>query len=155
MKSITILSLILFFGFAKAQTETHIEIQQSIVRMYDELFSKADISTFDKYFVDEVVMFEDGFIFTADSIRSKVIGMKANMEAERLKGNQLERQNQFEFIGTSIEGNSAFVFFKSSAGFLYNGMRILTVNRLESARFIKRDGLWKISFLHSSSIKEN
>src|SRR5690606_22220453 len=105
------------------------------------------------YFTDDLILFEDGEIYNSETVGQMVRTMKKQFDDEAAKGHKLERNNKFEFIKTLTNGDSAQVYYKNSAEFLYDGLPIMKFDWLESASLIKSDGSWKINFLHSTLIK--
>lgn len=155
MRKLLIPFFVLIFSFATAQTTEEKEVQSVIENMFEDVFSKLDENLISKYFTDDFLLFEDGEIYNPESTGQMVATIKKQFEGESAKGHRLERKNKFEFIKTLTEGDSAQVYYKNSAEIFYDGMSIMKFDWLESASLTKSDGSWKISFLHSTKIKNN
>lgn len=153
MKKLFILISLLTLPFLKAQSNTSKEIELTIENMFEDVFSKFEENSLDKYFTKDAVLFEDGNILNHDSIRLLVVDVKKKFDDEATKGHKLERKNKFEFMNTIVTNHTAFVYYKNSADFIYDGISIASINWLESARLEKDGDGWKISFLHSTQIK--
>lgn len=154
MKNLLILTLIFSFSFSFAQSNTENEVKTVIRDMFEDAFSKTDEKAVDKYFSDNIVIFEDGVIYDKDGIRSMVGDIKKSFEKEAENGHTITRVNDFEFMKVFDNGNSAFVYYLNSADFLFNGTSIAKMSWLESARLEKIDEHWKIVFLHSTKIND-
>lgn len=153
MKKLLIPFFAMIFSFATAQTTEEKEVQSVIENMFEDVFSKLDENLISKYFTDDFLLFEDGEIYNLETTAQMIASIKKQFDDEAAKGHKLERKNKFEFIKTLTDGDSAQVYYKNSAEFLYDGLSIMKFDWLESASLIKSDGSWKISFLHSTLIK--
>lgn len=153
MKKLLIPFFTMIFSFAAAQTTEEKEVQSVIENMFEDVFSKLDENLISKYFTDDFLLFEDGEIYNLETTAQMIASIKKQFDDEAAKGHKLERKNKFEFIKTLTDGDSAQVYYKNSAEFLYDGLSIMKFDWLESASLIKSDGSWKISFLHSTLIK--
>lgn len=153
MKKLSILFFAMIFSFSTAQTTEEKEVQSVIENMFEDVFSKLDENLISKYFTDDFLLFEDGEIYNLETTAQMIASIKKQFDDEAAKGHKLERKNKFEFIKTLADGDSAQVYYKNSAEIFYDGMSIMKFDWLESASLIKSDGSWKISFLHSTKIK--
>ncbi|MGB6094149.1 MAG: nuclear transport factor 2 family protein [Moheibacter sp.] len=143
----------MIFSFATAQTTEEKEVQSVIENMFEDVFSKLDENLISKYFTDDFLLFEDGEVYNLETTTQMVATIKKQFDDEAAKGHKLERKNKFEFIKILTDGNSAQLYYKNAAEIFYDGMSIMKFNWLESASLTKSDGNWKISFLHSTMIK--
>lgn len=150
-----LLASLLVFNSAIGQTDEQTEVQNTIRNMYEEVFSNFSEAAVSEYFTDGLLMFEDGNLLDLTAVSQMADHMKQQHDAEALKGHKLERINRFEFLKTETGCGTATVYYKNSADFLYDGISIAKLNWLESARLEKIGEQWKISFIHSTVIKEN
>lgn len=155
MRSFIVLISIMNFSFSVAQTNTETEIQSVIQNMFQDVFSGHSTASIDKYFANDIILFEDGIIYNRDSIQEMANVINERFDAETANGHKLERKNNFDFLNTTFEENNGFVIYKNQAAFLYDGTTIAKVEWLESAKLERFEGVWKITFLHSTTIKNN
>jgi len=155
MKKVLVLTLLIFSSLVFTQPKEEIEIQTTIESMFQNVFSDLDLSQIPRYFTEDFVLFEDGEITDRESITQMILNLKEQFESEENKDRNIERRNSFEFLKTSVNGNSAWIYYKNSAIFTLNGMEIAEINWLENAYLQKENKDWKIQFLHSSVVKES
>lgn len=155
MKKVLVLTLLIFSSWVFTQTKEEIEVQTTIETMFQNVFSDLDLSKIPMYFTDDFVLFEDGEIMDEKFITQMILNLKEQFEGEENKDKNFNRRNSFDFLKISVNGNSAWIYYKNSAVFTLNGMEIAKINWLESAYLLKESKGWKIQFLHSTVAKES
>ncbi len=155
MKKALFLSIFLslnWFSFAQKAEEKELEI--IIENLFENVFSILDSTKIDTYLTDDFILYEDGEIWNKDSIQNMVRQMTEQFNSEDNKKYTFKRTNQFKFAKSHIEGNSGWIYYENFADFTMDGNSIAKMHWLESAHFIRTGKGWKISFLHSSPVKE-
>lgn len=153
MKIIASLLLMLSFGILQAQSLDETEIQKTIEQMFQDVFSNLDEKKIPIYFTEDVQIFENGEIFTLDSIQQFVRNQKAMYQSEENKQHRFNRINDFDFLSTKIKDNQAIIGFYHTATFTMNDTEIAQMKWLESAILVRSKDGWKIEFLHSTILK--
>ncbi|MET3732648.1 hypothetical protein [Moheibacter stercoris] len=153
MKIIASLLLMLSFGILQAQSLDETEIQKTIEQMFQDVFSNLDERKIPIYFTEDVQIFENGEIFTLDSIQQFVRNQKAMYQSEENKQHRFNRINDFDLLSTKIKDNQAIIGFYHTATFTMNDTEIAQMKWLESAILVRSKDGWKIEFLHSTILK--
>lgn len=153
MKIIASLLLMLSFGILQAQSLDETEIQKTIEQMFQDVFSNLDEKKIPIYFTEDVQIFENGEIFTLDSIQQFVRNQKAMYQSEENKQHRFNRINDFDLLSTKIKDNQAIIGFYHTATFTMNDTEIAQMKWLESAILVRSKDGWKIEFLHSTILK--
>lgn len=153
MKIIASLLLMLSFGILQAQSLDETEIQKTIEQMFQDVFSNLDEKKIPIYFTEDVQIFENGEIFTLDSIQQFARNQKAMYQSEENKQHRFNRINDFDLLSTKIKDNQAIIGFYHTATFTMNDTEIAQMKWLESAILVRSKDGWKIEFLHSTILK--
>lgn len=142
----------MLFGFSVLKAQNENEIKSTIQNMFETVFSTTFEKSIEKYFTDDIIIFEDGEIYNMDALRTMTKELGISFEKEISNGHSLVRKNDFEFLKVIDEGDSAFIYYINSADFIYDGTSIAKISWLESAKLKKINNEWKITFLHSTKI---
>ena len=153
MRNHLVIILLLFSTLALTQTQEEKKVQTTIETMFQNVFSDLDSSKTSLYFTDDFVLFEDGEISNGNAIEQMVLNLKKQFNDQENK--DFKRTNTFDFLKTTVNGNSAWIYYKNSAVFTLNGIEIAHIDWLESAYLRKENTEWKIQFLHSTVAKES
>jgi hypothetical protein len=124
-----------------AQTSTQQDVQK-VIRNLFEGFSALNAKLILDECTSDVVILEDGVIWTRDSIMAW---------ENNVKGQPVKRENTFEFHKTEVTDSMAWVYYDNKATFSRND-KSRTVRWLESAVLVKRNGGWKVRMLHSTRL---
>ncbi len=145
MKKITLLFLTISISFTSVAqeqvTKEGLAVQQTIIKLFTAL-SNRDSAGLRFHSRADVHFYEYGQVWTIDSLIQKVMLVKPA---------DYKRTNSFEFIKTTIEGNTAWVTYYLQSEITRNGKKEL-VKWMETVVLIKQKEQWKIQLLHSSLI---
>jgi hypothetical protein len=153
----TLFSLLFIFSLTilSAQTTEEKEIQNIVENFFEDVFTKLEETKLNQYVTQDVILFENGEIFNLDSLNSYVKNRKEMFNSEENKMHSFDRINQFEFISTQVEKETALITYRIYASFTMNGTEIAKMKWLESINLRKTTNGWKIYFLHSTEIKND
>ena len=155
MKSLFSFLLIFSLSLLSAQTTEEKELHKIVENFFEDVFTKLDETKIPQYVSHEVILFENGEIFNLDSLYTYLKERKEMFNSEENKMHKFDRINQFEFLDTKIEKETALVTYRNHARFTMNGTEIAKMNWLESINFKRTPDGWRIYFLHSTEIKNN
>ena len=143
MKKFSTLIIILGFGLLTncKQKNDDPEILKKILTDYFDALKTTDVNIdrLNALTTADFILFEDGIIWTNDSLVKPIPGVKS------FKG-----QWTFDKMKVNIDGNSGDIVYHSQGNFIINDTIKAQVNYLESATFKKVNGQWKMKFLHST-----
>jgi ketosteroid isomerase-like protein len=149
MKKITLLFILLASSTVlKAQhtiTNEQQKVQETVVKFFEAL-SNRDSIALKKYATEDIILFENGSIWNADTLIHKAI--KLNTASD------FKRTNTIDFIGTSVNKNTAWTSYNLLSELIRNGKKV-TVQWMETVIVEKKKKTWKIKVLHSTLIKRN
>lgn len=142
-KAKLLLAAILISASTSAQTTTPEQnaVQQTIENLFTAL-SNRDSAGLRLYSTADVHFYEYGEVWTIDTLIKKVM---FNKPAD------YKRTNRFDFVNTTIEGNTAWVTYYLQSEITRNGKKEL-VKWMETVVLIKHKEQWKIKLLQSSLI---
>lgn len=118
------------------------EILKQILTEYFDGIKNQDLKKLDSLTTEDFVLFEDGRIWTNDSLVVIDEGIKS------FKG-----EWKFDHIKINIDQSSGDITYYDHGDFVYNDTIKVSIDWLESATFRKVDGKWKMNFLHSTPRK--
>lgn len=133
MKKILLICLLIPF-LSNAQQPA-----QMIQRFFDAL-SVRDQAGMKQAITPDFKLVENGEIWTIDTLVNRMA---------KVRPADYSRINQLEILKTDFDKHSAHVFYKNQA-LIHAAGRDRRVNWLETAYFIKQNGQWKMSNMHSS-----
>lgn len=141
MKKLKILTLL--FGLALLtnckEKKDDPEILKNILVEYFDGIKTRDLAKLNSLTTKDFVLFEDGVIFTNDSL------VKPNPYVKSFQGTWT-----FDNTKINIDETSGDMVYYNHGDFVYNDTIKRQVDWLESATFRKVDGEWKMNFLHST-----
>lgn len=137
-----VLILLLVSVVANSQT-THEQktVQQTIENLFTAL-SNRDSAGLRLHSTADVHFYEYGEVWTIDTLIKRVMLVKPA---------DYKRTNSFEFVRTTIQGNTAWVTYYLQSEITRNGRKEL-VKWMETVVLVKQQEQWKIQLLHSSLI---
>ena len=121
------------------------DVQQTIQNMFTAL-SNSDTADLKKFCTSDVNFYEYGQVWTIDTLIQKVILAS--------KATDFKRTNQFEFVSTTIKGNTAWTTYYLQSTITRNGKEEL-VKWMETVVLVKEKKKWKINVLHSTRLLKN
>ena len=137
-----LLLIVSSFSFPLFAQKENKEIESSIIGFFNGL-SLINADTLKFYSTDDFQLLENGEIWNLDTLIAKIMPRKnAN----------IQRVNNFNFVKTEQNSNTAWVSYFNSAEFSL-GDKKQTIKWLESAVLKKNNGKWKIQMLHSTKLK--
>lgn len=144
-KSLLLLILIVVAAASIAQPLSKQEqsVQQTIQNLFTVL-SNSDTAGLRLHSTADVNFYEYGQVWTIDTLIQKV--MFAGKAAD------YKRTNNFDFVNTSINGNTAWSTYYLQSEITRNGKQEL-VKWMETVVLVKLKNQWKIKLLHSTLIK--
>ena len=149
MKKITLLIIAISlsaFSYAQQQwTKEQQEVQQTVIQLFEALSNRDSVSLKNNCAPD-IVLFENGSIWNADSLILKAITLNTATDFKRI--------NTIDFIDTKVNGNTAWETYNLHSEITRNGKRA-NVHWMETVILIKQKQRWKIKVLHSTLIKRS
>lgn len=121
------------------------EVQQTVIDFFESL-SNRDSVDLKNYFTADLVLFEYGSIWNADTLIRKAITLNTAADFKRI--------NTIDFISTKVNKNSAWAAYYLRSEITRNGKQS-TVLWIETMVLIKERRRWKIKVLHSTLVKRN
>ena len=145
MKKLMPFLFLLFCVFtinAQEKTASQKEVEQTVIKFFDAL------SAFDfdkmKYYSKDIQFVEYGEIWDLDILIGRV---------KPMVGSGVKRTNTLKFTKTEVKKNTAWVIYYNTAEF-EDGHKKHNVNWLESVVLVKDMGRWKMTLLHSTTLKD-
>ncbi|HLO36946.1 MAG TPA: nuclear transport factor 2 family protein [Lacibacter sp.] len=134
---------LLFSAITSAQTTNseQVTVQQTIQNLFTAL-SNRDSAGLRLHSTADVHFYEYGEVWTIDTLIKKVMYVKPA---------DYKRTNSFEFVETTIDGNTAWVTYYLQSEITRNGKKEI-VKWMETVVLVKQKEQWKIQLLHSSLI---
>jgi ketosteroid isomerase-like protein len=145
MVKVKLLLIVLFFT-AKAHAQTTTPEQTSVQRTIENLFAaltNADAVAMKSFTTSNVRFYEYGEIWPMDTLIHKVMQSKSIPD--------FKRTNQFKFVNTTINKNTAWASYYLTSTITRNGKEEL-VKWMETVVLIKDKKQWKIDVLHSTRL---
>lgn len=149
LKKITFLiifiSLSTFLQAQKLLTKDQREVQQAVIKMFEDL-SKRDSLSLKVDCAADITFYEYGQIWNIDTLINKAITMNTSADFRRV--------NTFDFINTETDKSTAWVTYRLSSAITKNGEEI-TIQWLETVVLMKQRKQWKVKHLHSTLVKRS
>ena len=149
MKKITLLIILLTIPkVGNAQqllTKDQQKVQETVVNFFEAL-SNRDSIALKKYYTADIVLYEYGSIWNADTLIRKAIKLNTASDFKRI--------NNFDFISTTVTKNTAWTSYILLSEIIKDGKKV-TVQWMETVIVLKKKKRWQIKLLHSTLIKRN
>lgn len=126
-------------------TENQQQVQQTVINFFESLSSRDSIGL-TSYCTNDIILFENGKIWNADTLILKAITLNTATD--------FKRSNAFDFISTTVKRNIAWATYNLYSVMTRNGNQT-TVHWMETIIAIKEKNRWKIKVLHSTLIKRS
>jgi ketosteroid isomerase-like protein len=139
------ISLTTFLQAQQLLTKDQQEVQQTVIKLFDALSNRDSVSV-KNYCAADIVLFENGSIWNADTLILKAITLNTAIDFKRI--------NKIDFINTTVNKNTAWATYNLHSEITRNGKQA-TVQWMETVVAVKEDKKWKIKVLHSTLIKRN
>jgi hypothetical protein len=140
MKTLRLLTLILAPGLISCQQrKDNPEILKGILTDYFDGIKTQDINKLNSLTTVDFVLFEDGKIWTNDSL----VTIKDNYKS-------FDGYWKFDNMKVNVDATSGDIVYFNHGELVFNDTIKLKFDWLESATFRKVDGKWKLNFLHST-----
>lgn len=141
-KTKLLLIVLLLSASTNAQTtQEQRTVQQTIENLFTAL-SNRDSAGLRLHSTADVHFYEYGEVWTIDTLIKRVMFVKPA---------DYKRTNSFEFVKTTIDGNTAWVTYYLQSEITRNGKKEV-VKWMETVVLVKQKEQWKIQLLHSSLI---
>jgi ketosteroid isomerase-like protein len=146
-----IMLLIILLGSSMVLKAQHIltkdqqKVQETVVNFFEAL-SNRDSIALKKYATSDIVLYEYGSIWNADTLIRKAIKLNTATDFNRI--------NNFDFISTTVHKNTAWTSYYLFSEIMKDGKKS-TVQWMETVIVLKKKKIWKIKVLHSTLIKRN
>lgn len=143
-KSLLLLILIMVGVLAIAQplSKQDLSVQQTIQNFFTAL-SNGDTAGLRSRSTADVRFYEYGQEWSIDTLIQKVMVVRAA---------DYKRSNKFDFVNTTINGNTAWATYYLQSEITRNGKQEL-VKWMETVVLVRLKNQWKIELLHSTLIK--
>ena len=149
MKKIIFLTIALSITtFLQAQqlfSKKQIEIQQTVVKMFQAL-SNRDSIALKSYCSPDITLYEYGQTWDIDTLIRKAITM--NQSAD------FKRTNTFDFINIKTDETTAWATYRLSSVITKENKESV-IQWLETVVLSRHKKMWKVKHLHSTLIKRN
>ena len=149
MKKIIILTFAIYFSAllpAQQQlTKDQQELHQTVINFFGALSNRDSVSLKNNC-TDDILLFESGSVWNADTLILKAITLNTAIDFKRI--------NTFDFINTTIANNTAWATYNLHSEITINGKQSF-VQWMETVIVIKEKQKWKIKVLHSTLIRRN
>lgn len=139
MKKLSILTIILVLLTNCKEKKDDPEILKNILTDYFDGIKTQDLEKLNSLTTSDFVLFEDGLIWTNDSL------VKPNPNVKSFKGTWT-----FDNIRVHMDESSGDIVYFNHGDFVLNDTIKTKIDWLESATFRKVDGKWKMNFFHST-----
>lgn len=127
----------------KALTKRRQTVQQTVIKMFEALSNRDSVSL-KLYCTSDILLFENGQVWNIDTLIKKAILLNTAVD--------FRRTNDFDFINTEVNENTAWVSYNLQSVKTTNGKQGF-VQWMETVVLVKEKRLWKIKVLHSTLIK--
>jgi ketosteroid isomerase-like protein len=124
-------------------TKSQQAVQLTVIKMFDALSNRDSVSLKD-YCTADILLFENGLVWNADTLILKAITQNQAADFKRI--------NSFEFINTTVNKNSGWATYQLQSEITRNGKQG-SVKWMETVVLVKEKKRWKIKVLHSTLIK--
>jgi hypothetical protein len=115
------------------------EILKKILAGYFDGIRTQDLQKLNSLTTSDFVLFEDGRIWTNDSVVAPIPGVQS-----------FQGTWTFDSMRVSMDASSGHLIYFNHGDFVINDTIRYQVDWLESAAFQKTGGQWKMKFLHST-----
>ncbi len=144
-KTILFLLSIFSVAFLNAQSKDENAVQQTVIKLFDALSNKDSSGLKDQCAAD-VKFYEYGEAWTIDFLIKNAIVKNTATD--------FKRTNKFNFLNTTINGNTAWTTYDLYSTIISNGKNI-SIHWMETVVLVKEKERWKIKLLHSTLVKGN
>ena len=117
--------------------------QQAVIKMFDALSNRDSVSL-KLYCAQDILLFENGQVWNLDTLITKAILLNTATD--------FERSNNFEFINTKTNKNTAWVSYNHRSDIRRSGKQAFA-HWMETVVLVKEKSGWKVKVLHSTLIK--
>jgi len=121
------------------------DIHQPVIKAFDAL-SNRDAEALKRQCTADVRFYEYGEAWPVDTLIN--LAITKNTDAD------FKRSNKFEFLNTTIQGNTAWTTYNLQSDITRNGKSI-SIHWLETVILVLNEERWKIKVLHSTRIDKN
>lgn len=139
------ISLATFLQAQQLLTKDQQEVQQTVVKLFESLSNRDSVSL-KNYCTTDILLFENGSTWNADTLILKAITLNTATDFKRV--------NTIDFINTIVNGNTAWATYNLYSEITRNGKQS-TVQWMETVVAVKEHKKWKIKVLHSTLIKRS
>ena len=115
------------------------QILKTVLRDYFDGIKNRDIKKLNEVTTNDFVLFEDGKVWTNDSVINSFSPFKS-----------FQGDWKFDNMKVNVDNSSGDITYSDHGDFILNDTTKMSLNWIESATFRKIDGKWKMNFLHST-----
>ncbi len=126
-------------------TKDQQQVQQTVINFFESLSNRDSISL-KNCSTHDIVLFENGKIWNADTLILKTMILNTATDFKRI--------NTIDFINTIINKSTAWSTYNLHSEITRNGKQT-TVQWMETVVLIKDKKQWKINVLHSTRLPKN
>jgi ketosteroid isomerase-like protein len=126
-------------------TKDQQQVQQTVINFFESLSNRDSVSL-RNYSTQDIILFENGKIWNADTLILKAIKLNTATDFKRI--------NTIDFICTTVNKNMAWATYNLHSVMIRDGKQS-TVQWMETVIAIKERKRWKIKVLHSTLIKRS
>jgi len=142
---ISIIFLSTFLQAQKLLTKDQQEVQQMLIKMFEDL-SKRDSVSLKSDCTSDITFYEYGQIWSIDTLIAKAITMNTSAD--------FKRTNEFDFINTEADKYTGWATYRLNSTITKDGKQI-SIQWLETAVLVKQKNQWKVRHLHSTLLKRS
>jgi len=133
-------ALVLFLGCQQNQPTDDPEVLKKILFDYFDGIKVKDLNKLNAVTTANFVLFEDGKVWTNDSLVTNLNKYYKTLDATFT----------FDNFDINVDNTSGNMRYFNHCDCIINDTSKMSFNWIESASFVKIDGNWKMNFLHSS-----
>jgi hypothetical protein len=147
MKTTTVFLLLLTLGLLsncmQNKPTDDPEMLKTVLRDYFDGLKNRDIKKLNEVTTTDFVSFEDGKVWTNDSLINSISQFKS-----------FQGEWKFDNLKVNVDHSSGDITYFDHGDFILNDTIKMSFDWIESATFRKIDGKWKLNFLHSTVKKK-
>jgi hypothetical protein len=136
--SLLLAGVLLCTGCNNEKTPDDPEVLKAIVSQYFDGIKNRDINALNALTTTDFVLFEDGKVWTNDSLVNALNKFK-----------YFDCAMTFEYINVNVDQSSGAIVYLNHGDVTYDTTKV-KIDWLENATFRKVGGTWKLNFLHST-----
>lgn len=141
-------------SFLIAQNQSQERIEQVISNSYQKIWTELNQNEIANFYAVDALLFENGKLFTRDSIPKKIQNTIQLYHTEGNKQHSFARNFRFDFVKIQIDGDLAVISYFRNEEFKMDGISISSGRYFETTSMQQDNNKWKITVVHSTKISD-